>query len=127
MNKGIVFLVAKYLLALIFIVFGANKLFGFLEMPPPPNELAGQFMQVMFASYLGKLVALTEIVGGILLLIPKTTFIGLLVLAAVIINIIGFHLAHDFPGNPVWIIAIILFVLACIPFREKFNELQVKR
>ena len=125
MNKKTIFTIAKYLLALMFIVFGANKLIGFMEMPPPANPVAGLFMEAMFGSFLAKLVAITEILAGVLLLIPKTTFIGLLLLSAVLINIIGFHVAHDFPGNPFWFVAIILFILACIPYKDKFNDLQV--
>lgn len=96
--KNIEFIL-KGLVAILMIVFGLNKLLGFLETPPPEGLEAQVFLGAMFTSYLGKLVAVFEVAGGILLLIPRTSFIALLILAPVVLNIAVFHFAHDFVGK----------------------------
>ncbi|MEM7575631.1 MAG: hypothetical protein AAF433_22195 [Bacteroidota bacterium] len=123
MSKELIFKIARYLLAVIMIVFGANKLFGFMEMPPPTDATAGMFLGAVFGSYLGKFIAFTEIIGGALLLAPKTAFLGLLVLAPVVVNIAGFHFAHDFPGNPAWMLTVALWIVAAIGFEGRFKNL----
>lgn len=126
MNKQLIFNASKWLLALMMIVFGANKFLGFIEMPPPQGELAQKFMGVMFTTYLFKVVAVTQIIGGILLLIPKTAFIGFLVMLPIIVNIVGFHLFHDMPGNGMWLFVILITGTIAIGFKNQFSKLIVK-
>jgi len=125
MNKQLIFNVSKWLLALMMIVFGANKFIGFIVMPPPQGELAQKFMGAMFTTYLFKVVALTQIIGGVLLLIPKTAFIGLLMMFPVIVNIIGFHLFHDMPGNGMWLFVILITGIITFGFKDQFSKLIV--
>ncbi len=124
MKGKIVFQITKYLVAAAFIIFGANKLIGFIEMPLPPGETAQNFFGTMFASYLGKLVGITEVLGGILLLIPKTRFLGLLVLAPIVLNITAFHIAHDFPGNPMWMVIVIFYFITCYGDKDRFDSIM---
>ena len=99
MKDKLIWNIAKYIFAIHFIIFGANKFIGFASFPPPTDEIAQLFMGAMFSSYLAKLVGMIEIIGGILLLIPKTTFLGLLLCLPIVANITAFHLFHDLPGN----------------------------
>lgn len=117
------FNVSSYLLAVLMIVFGLNKFLGFIPVQPPTDLIAQQFMGTMFSSYLFKLVALTEILGGILLLMSKTRFIAFLLLAPVLFNIIAFHVAHDFIGNGIWLLPTLLFILIGYYQRSKLNLL----
>lgn len=120
-------LIAKLLLALPMIIFGGNKFIGFIEVPPPEGETAMLFLGAMFSSYLVKLVGLIDIIGGLFLLIPKTAFIGYLCLLPIIINIVVFHLAHDLPGNGIWIPILLLTIVVGIGFQGKFEELLIKK
>lgn len=110
-------------LALLMIIFGLNKFFGFIPVEPPADPVAQQYMGAMFSSYLFKVVALTEIIGGVLLVIPNTKFIGWMVLLPVIFNIVAFHIAHDFIGNGIWILPTILFVTAGYFNKGNINSL----
>lgn len=124
-NKKIQF-VAKLLLALPMIIFGANKFMGFIDVPPPDGETAMLFLGAMFSSYLVKLVGLIDIVGGVLLLIPRTAFVGYLCLLPIVINIVVFHFAHDLPGNGIWIPIALLTVVVGSGFRDKLGQLLIK-
>lgn len=116
-------LIVVVLLSLQFIVFGLNKFLGFASPPPPTDAVALSFLGAMFGSYLGSLVGIIEVVGGILLLVPSTRFLGLLSLMPVVVNIVIFHLAHDNPGNGIWILSFLLYAVACIGKMSSFNQL----
>jgi uncharacterized membrane protein YphA (DoxX/SURF4 family) len=99
-------------LGLIFGVMGANKLLHFLPQPPisgPPAEFFG----ALFATgYMLPLIAMTEIVAGLMLLSGRFVPLGLTLLAPVLVNILGFHtfLAHGGLGLPVSLLAIELYL-----------------
>ena len=125
MNKQSIFVIARFALALLMIVFGANKLLGFIDVPPPAGEDAQKFMGAMFTTYLFKLVAFTQILGGVLLMIPKTSFIGILMMMPIMANILGFHFAHDMIGNGLWIFTAVIFLIAAFGYKDYFGKLLI--
>jgi uncharacterized membrane protein YphA (DoxX/SURF4 family) len=110
-------------LAVPFVVFGLNKFLGFAEMPPPADETAQKFLGAMFTSYLGKLVGVTEIIGGIFLLVPRTRLLGLVLCGSIVVNIVFFHLAHDLPGNGIWILSTSTFIGCLIFYKDEVKRL----
>lgn len=121
--KNKILVTLSIILALLMLIFGFNKFFGFIAVEPPLDPTAQQFMGAMFSSYLFKVVALAEIIGGALLIIPKTRFIGWLILLPIIFNIMAFHVAHDFIGNGIWLLPTLLFAAIGYFFRTEFNNL----
>ena len=103
--------IAIWILAILMVIFGLNKFFGFIPVEPPADATAQNFMGAMFTSYLYVIVALAEVAGGIMLLIPKTRFMGWLLLLPIIFNIVVFHIAHDFIGNGIWLLPTVLYIL----------------
>lgn len=122
MNQYI-FLIAKWILAIIFVVFGLNKFMGFADVAPPSDPVAQMFMGAMFSSYLAKIVGIVEIIGGILLLINKTEFIGFLLLFPIVFNIVLFHIAHDFIGNGIWLLPTVLFLVLSFSQLERMKKI----
>ena len=98
-------------LGLLMIVFGLNKFLGFLPVAPPQDAVAQQFLGTMFSSYLFVLVAIGEIIGGLLLLVARTRKWGFYILVPIVVNIVAFHLAHDFIGNGIWLVPTLLTVV----------------
>ncbi|MFM2197539.1 MAG: hypothetical protein RLZZ505_971 [Verrucomicrobiota bacterium] len=86
--------IAGGLLGLLFVVFGLNFFLKFIPMPPGPPEGSppALFMAALFPTGYLAFVKALEILGGILVAIPKTRNIGLLVLGPVIVNILAFHI-----------------------------------
>ena len=84
---------ASVLLGLAFITFGANFFLNFIPMPPGPPEGSppALFMAAMFPTGYLAFVKVLEILGGLLVALPKTRNIGLLVLGPIIVNILAFH------------------------------------
>jgi uncharacterized membrane protein YphA (DoxX/SURF4 family) len=87
--------IAGGLLGLMFIVFGLNFFLQFIPMPADPSPADAPhklFMGALFPTGYLAFVKVLEIVGGILVGIPKTRNFGLLVLGPIIINILAFHI-----------------------------------
>jgi uncharacterized membrane protein YphA (DoxX/SURF4 family) len=123
MKRNVINTIARVLLALPFIVFGLNKFLGFAEMPPPSDPTAQAFLGAMFTSYLAPLVGAVEVVAAVLLLTRRTAFLGNLLLLPVTVNIAAFHVAHDMPGNGIWIITTLLHVLVALGLGAEWKRL----
>jgi putative oxidoreductase len=106
-------IIARTLLGLIFVVFGLNAFLHFIPMPPPPAGLAGDFMKSLFMSHYFYVVAVTQILGGLLVLSGRFTALGLLFLGPVIVNILCFHIFLNHEGLPLacTVTALALFLL----------------
>jgi len=105
-------------LAILMVLFGLNKFLGFISVGPPSDPTAQKFMMAMFSTYLYKVVALAEIIGGLLIVIPRSRFLGWLILLPIIFNIVAFHIAHDFIGNGIWIVPTLLFITGSILMKD---------
>ena len=114
--------IARFLLGLIFLVFGLNGFFHFIPMPPPTG-VAGQFMGALFVSHYLNVVFAIQIIGAVLLLTNRYVPLALTILAAVIFNILLFHLLMAPSGLPLAIFATVLWVLAFVNFRAAFDGL----
>ena len=81
------------LLGLLFIYASVVVLFKLGPVPPAPPEgsAAYHFMNAFFPTGYMTFVKVCELVGGILVAIPKTRNFGLLILGPIIINIIAYH------------------------------------
>ena len=85
--------IAGGLLGLIFVVFGLNFFLKFIPVPSPPEgSPPAMFLGAMYMTGYLAFVKVLEILGGVLVAIPKTRNIGLLVLGPVIVNILAFQI-----------------------------------
>lgn len=80
------------------IVFGANKLFPFLPMPELTEQQKTLFGAFGTIKWLMPLIGIAEIVGGLLIAIPRTRALGAIVILPVMVGIILHHLTFDMPG-----------------------------
>lgn len=86
-------IIAGGLLGLLFLVFGSNFFLHFLPMPSPPEgSPAAAFMTAAYTTGFLTFVKVLEILGGILVAIPKTRNFGLLILGPIIVNILAFQI-----------------------------------
>ncbi|MDF1858959.1 MAG: hypothetical protein P1U87_02025 [Verrucomicrobiales bacterium] len=91
--KNKITLLAAGLLGLVFVVFGLNFFLKFLPVPSPPADShAASFMGAMYATGMLTVIKILEIVGGILVAIPRTRNFGLLVLGPIVVNILFFNI-----------------------------------
>jgi uncharacterized membrane protein YphA (DoxX/SURF4 family) len=112
-------LIARYLLGLIFLVFGLNGFLNFLPMTPPAG-VAGQFLGALFTSHVLVVIFLLELIGAILLLVNRYVPLGLVLLGPVIVNIFLYH-AFMMPSLlPLAILVVILWLIVAWSVRPAF-------
>ena len=114
-------IIARYLLGLIFTVFGLNGFLNFIHQPPPTNPLAIQFFVAVSASHFAAFFFALQVIGGLLLLSGYFVPLALTALAAELYNILAFHLtlapATIAPAR----LASVLWVLVFLQYRESFK------
>ena len=111
--------ISRFLLGLIFLVFGLNGFLHFIPMPPP-SGVAGQFFGALFVSnYLVPIFAL-QVVSGALLLINRFVPLALTILAAIIVNILLFHVLMNPAGLGLAVLVAVLWSVVFASVRSAF-------
>ncbi len=114
-----VIIIARVLLGLVFVVFGSNAFLHFIPMPPMQGQ-AGAFIGALVSSGYIYVVAMLQVVGGLLLLIGRFIPLGLTLLGPVIVNIMLYHIFLDPSGLPMAIVISILALFLLWIYRHKF-------
>jgi uncharacterized membrane protein YphA (DoxX/SURF4 family) len=117
--------IARYLLGVIFLVFGLNGFLHFMPMPLPPG-VAGQFFMALGISHYFAVVFLLEFVAGVLLLTGRYVPLALAIIAPVVVNILCFHAFMAPSGLPMAVILVVLWLLAVVKVRSAFAGLFLK-
>ena len=121
-------LIASILLGLLFVMSAVMVLFNLVKAPPPPEGSPAAMFFGAFAptGYL-TFVKMFELVGGLVVMIPRLRNFGLLLLGPVIVNIVAFHL---FVGggftdllNPMLLVIIVLSLYLLWVGRQNFARL----
>ncbi|HZY96968.1 MAG TPA: DoxX family membrane protein [Candidatus Cybelea sp.] len=104
---------ARIALGLVFALAGASILFLIGNPPPMPPGLAGTFTRVFFQSHWVVFVDLVELTAGVLLLANRYVPFALVLLAAILSNILVFHVTMQ-PHTIVLplVLVVLWFVLA---------------
>lgn len=112
--KNKILFVVSLLFGLMFINAGLDK---FLHYMPMPDNLPEKMMKTMQAfteiGWLMPLVGAAELVGGILVIFPKTRALGALIIFPVMVGIILTNTVTDMSGLPIAAVftAILLWIL----------------
>jgi|SRR5882672_2438018 len=113
-------IIARYLIALVFIVFGLNGFLHFIPQPPPPSELARQYFTVMFTSHYLVFIFGLQLIAGVLFLFRRTVPLALTIAAPLIVNILLFHLLMDPHGIVPGLVVTTLWFVIYWQFRAAF-------
>ena len=113
--------IARYLLGLMFTVFGLNGFLHFIPQPPPTNPLALQFLGAVSASHFAAFFFAVQLIGGLLLLSGFYVPLALTLLAAELYNILAFHLTMAPASIPPALLACVLWVLVFLQCRNSFT------
>ncbi|HZW63907.1 MAG TPA: DoxX family protein [Flavobacteriaceae bacterium] len=119
--KNKILTVLSILFGLLLINGGLNKFFNYMPTPEDLNpELVKDFEAIMEIAWLMPLIAWAELVGGILLLFPRTRPLGALVVFPVMVGVLLTHLTAAPEGLPIALViwAILLWIL--YTHREKY-------
>jgi hypothetical protein len=119
--------IARYLLGVMFLVFGSNMFLMFIPMGPMPAGVAGQFTAALFAAHYFYVVGAIMVVSSILLLANRFVGLGLTLLAPVLFNILTYHLLMNPSGIGMGAFATLLWLLVVWEHRIVFAKLFAAR
>ena len=120
-------IIAGALLGLCFLAASVPVLFNLVAIPKlPEGKPAAHFMAAFVPTGYLKFVKFFELIGGLLVMVPRVRNLGLLLLGPVIVNIIAFHALIDAPQhliNPMLDIIIVCALYLLWDARKKFSGL----
>lgn len=120
MERKIIFGVSL-LFGLMFINAGLNK---FLNYMPTPKDLPENLMKVMTAfmeiGWLMPLIAIAEIVGGLLFITNKYRALGAIIIFPIMIGILLTHIITAPSGLPIALVLLAINLWIIIESREKY-------
>ncbi len=118
--------IARYLLGLVFTVFGLN---GFLNFIPPMQmpPLAVQFFTPLLQSHYMVFVFAVQLACGLLFLANQYVPLALTLVGPVIVNILLFHMLMAPEGLPLAFIVAILWFVAFFRYRTAFSGLFARQ
>ena len=122
--KSIILFILTLLFGIMFINAGLDKFLHYMPMPKEmPEKMLKAFAAFMEIGWLMPLVGIAELIGGLLIIIPKTRALGALIILPVMVGIVLTNIVQDSRGLP--LVAILSAILVWIMFenREKYLPL----
>ncbi|MGB2627383.1 MAG: hypothetical protein WAK20_11395 [Candidatus Acidiferrum sp.] len=124
---NIAVMIARILLGLTFLTFGANLVHPFLPMPPPSPGFQAQFVAVMFGTHYMFFVGLVQVVGGLLLLVNRYVPLALVLLGPVLVNVLLFHGLMAPSGLPLALVVLALWAFLAWQARRNLRGIFASR
>ena len=119
----IVSTISRYLLGLMFTVFGLNGFLNFIHQPLPTNPLALQFFIAISSSHFAVFFFAVQLIAGLLLLSGYFVPLGLTLLTTELYNILDFHLTFAPQSIAPVLVACVLWTLVFLNYRESFRAI----
>lgn len=122
--KNKVLTIISVLFGLMFINAGLNKFFNYMPVPDDlPEAMVEMTTAMMQISWLMPLIAIVEILGGLLMISNKFRALGAIVIFPIMIGILLTHITVAPSGLPlaIFLFAILLWVM--YENREKYMAL----
>lgn len=120
----IVLNILSALMGLLFINGGLDKFLHYMPMPEDmPEALANDFAAFVEIEWLMPLVAVAEIVAGILIIIPKTRALGALIIFPVAVGIFLTNSVVDTSGLIIALVIWAILIWILIDNRKKYVPL----
>ena|SRR5690554_1688428 len=125
--KKKIFFVLYLLVGLMFINSGLNKFFNYIPIPEDlPEKVVAMNTAMEEIGWLLPLVAIVEILGGLLFIISRFRPLGAIIIFPIMIGILLTHITVAPSGLPMAIILLLINLWAIIENKEKFIALIKK-
>lgn len=116
-------LILYILFGLMFVNAGLNKIFNYMPMPELSPEQIKFFTAFTSITWMMPLVAIVEVIGGLLFMIPKTRALGGIVILPVMVGVLVHHTTVDPSGLIIAIVLIAINILAIADNWRKYEGL----
>ena len=109
------------LFGLMFINSGLNKFFNYMPMPENmPEEAVNLMGNFMAVGWLMPLIAVVEILGGLLFMTNKYRALGAIMIFPVMVGIVLTHLVNIPSGLPIALVLLAILLWAMYENKEKY-------
>lgn len=116
--------VISFIFSLLLINGGLNKFLNYMPVPENlPEELQKDNTALMEIIWLIPLIGLAEIVGGILIAIPKTRALGALIIFPVMVGVLLTHIFVAPSGLPIALVIWAVLIWIIYENRKKYFHL----
>ncbi len=116
--------VLSVLFGLMMLNGGLNKFLNYMPAPDDlPEPMLKDFMAFMEISWLMPLIAIAEIIGGVLFMIPRTRALGALVIFPIMVGILLTHIIVEPSGLLIALVLWVVLLWAMWENREKYKPL----
>lgn len=120
MKKKILFVISL-LFGLVFINAGLNKFFNYMPMPKDlPENMIKVMTAFMEIGWLMPLIAVAEIIGGVLFITNKYRALGAIIIFPIMIGILLTHIVTAPSGLPLALVLLSINLWVIIENREKY-------
>ena len=120
MKQKILFVLCL-LFGLMFINAGLNKFFNYIPVPEDmPEDSMQMFTAMMQIGWLMPLIAIFEIIGGILFIIPKVRALGAVILAPIMTGIMLTHFTIAPEELPIALSLLAIYLWVIFENRNKY-------
>ncbi|MCW5910097.1 MAG: DoxX family protein [Cyclobacteriaceae bacterium] len=112
------------LFGLLLVNGGLNKFLNYMPVPEGlPEELIKDNTAIMEISWLMPLIGFAEVLGGLLILVPRTRALGVLVVFPVMVGVLLTHLTVAKDGLPIALVIWAFLIWAIYDNRQKYLPL----
>lgn len=119
--------VVRYLMGLLFFVFGLNGFLNFMPAPPLEGDMLTYMTGLMATGYFLPMLKLFEILAGIFLLSGFYVPLALVILAPINLNIFMLHAALAPEGMPMAIFVLGGNIFLAWVYRENFKGVFARK
>ncbi|HVU35034.1 MAG TPA: DoxX family protein [Opitutaceae bacterium] len=121
--------IVRTLMGLAFVVFGLNGFLNFI--PQPSTPLAPRAVAFLTAlvntGYMLKLIAVTQLVAGAMLVLNAFVPLALALLAPFLVNSLAFHFCLEPTGRPMAVVFTLLELYLAWRYRASFRPMLAWR
>ncbi len=122
--KNKITFVLSLLFGLMFINAGLNKFLNYMPMPENlPEKMLKAMNAFMEIGWLMPLVGAVEVLGGLLIIIPKTRALGALMIFPIMVGIVLTNIVQDSSGLPIAGVFSAILVWIMYDNKEKYAPL----
>ncbi len=122
--KGKITFILCLLSGLLFLNAGLNKFFAYMPVPNDlPEKMIKMSTAMMEIGWLLPLVATAEILGGLLLILPKTRALGAILLFPILVGILLTHLTAAPDGLPMAFLLLAIHLWIILDNKAKYLRL----
>jgi len=121
--KNKILTVLCILFGLMMVNSGLNKFFNYMPMPEMSEEMMQIMGGFMTIKWILPLVAIVEIIGGILIAIPKTRALGAIVILPVMVGIFVHHLVLDMSTIGIVLVLLAINIWAIVDNWNKYKPM----